>query len=435
MQNFKSLLFVVVSLAAITESCDKKPNASDLKVTGGQEDAPGEFASVLSLEHGGYVCTASVIGISGENMLLLTAAHCGTPHDTPLQKHTVGTRLTIGTATDLGNSIGEPNAEILDVSIPQSYFNIGKGALSDFYDPKAYQNAKDEIERENLTIDEESAFDIAVIAVAIFPNSPEFQKFQQLSVMELSNSPPRTGDNLTLVGFGNNDCVAKTGSGVRRYGYNRISTIRPDGGVISVVGTDGATGDQSTKNQASNSTFDSAATCGGDSGGPVFTQSQAGLKILGVVSSGHLAADGQKVTSLANINFRQNRSLIQDALDRLGSYQPTNQGYSDPANTANSDPVNGGSCYHELDDSVSICREYSPGNGTRDLRIAHDVCQNLGDRWTEGACNTSNRSRVFCAVQTETYQNEYREYMYPASTGGDLLRSTCNRDGERLVEY
>ena len=85
---------------------------------------------------------------------------------------------------------------------------------------------------------------------------------------------PKAGEKIAILGFGLNNLKNRTGSGVKREGFNTISEIKD--GMILFEGYDSSQ-DNSGENAASGS---------GDSGGPLFSIS--GNCIHGVTSGGYM---------------------------------------------------------------------------------------------------------------------------------------------------
>jgi V8-like Glu-specific endopeptidase len=379
------LHLTALALLTFLASCTQGANEADLKVAGGTEDSPGEFASVLSMDTNEGLCTASLLGISGRNLLLLTAAHCGlTEQDGHRQKYESGEPVVLGTETNQDSNLAV-NGEIIDVTVPPAYFNILGGNIADFYEPEEYKNAIDDKSRKGIISFELRPHDIALITVSILADSPNFERIKRLRLMKLAEVDAQPGQSIMFVGFGDSSCSKENsqGAGVRRYGYNRVAGTRPDGGIIYSEGN-GGSGQLFAETTAN---FDDASTCSGDSGSPVLMQTEGGQTTIGVVSGGYFTDDRRNVTMIANINFGQNRQLIQDALNQLGSL-PQSQNHSAPSGYEVGSDFGG--CYHNFDNGQSECFEYENGGSGRDLDAGRSFCQGRGDRWADGQCDANN---------------------------------------------
>jgi hypothetical protein len=197
---------------------DVRKGGSCFALVNGQLDVNGDYSSVVVLKNGRALCTGTFVS----DNTLLTAAHCVTP-----SAPGGGLRAVIN-----GRTI--PALQAILSPIPEG--------------------------RERAPKDD--------VAVIIFEDGTSDTWF------DLSRFPPKVGQRITVVGFGQTDFVGDNRSDEkRRYGENTISDL-PDGGATIKY--------ELTVNDDGSAIGSDVMTGRGDSGGPLFL----GNGLLGIVSRG-----------------------------------------------------------------------------------------------------------------------------------------------------
>jgi secreted trypsin-like serine protease len=254
----------LVTLALI--GCGDAPqNNSETKVTNGREVADSTYPSVVLLvfqsPEGQGICTGTFINDSQ----VISAGHCvdGLSTDAP---------EVVAVTKEIEN--GE-----------EKYYAIAK-AVS--YKRHPSYNIR-------LGV---SPYDLSVI---------DFPANSAPATSALIRQPPRTGDTLTIVGYGNNESSLDangeqtgSGAGTKRVGTNKVGSVT--GGFINFVGLAGADGVTAAGSFVSSGS--------GDSGGPLFVNGA----IAGITSGGGLRNDSDgtllSTSKYVDVNSRFSRSFL-----------------------------------------------------------------------------------------------------------------------------
>lgn len=201
-----------------TNNGDARPANSCFALVNGQLDVNGDYSAVVPLKNGRSLCTGTFVS----DNTLLTAAHCVTP-----SAEGGGLRTTI-------------NGRVV---VPL------KALLSPM--PNG--------------IEREPKDDVAVIV---------FEDGTSDTWFDLSRFPPKIGQRVTIVGFGQTDFVGDNRSDEkRRYGENTITDLPDKGATIKY---------ELSVNSDGSAIGSDVMTGRGDSGGPLFL----GNGLLGIVSRG-----------------------------------------------------------------------------------------------------------------------------------------------------
>jgi hypothetical protein len=201
-----------------TSTNDARSANSCFALVNGQLDVNGDYNAVVPLKNGRSLCTGTFVS----DNTLLTAAHCVTP-----------SAPGGGLKTLINGRVVVPL----------------KALLSPMPDGKEREPKDD-------------------VAVIVFEDGTSDTWF------ELSRFPPKIGQRVTIVGFGQTDFVGDNRSDEkRRYGENTISDLPDKGATIKY---------ELTVNNDGNAIGSDVMTGRGDSGGPLFL----GNGLLGIVSRG-----------------------------------------------------------------------------------------------------------------------------------------------------
>jgi V8-like Glu-specific endopeptidase len=242
--NMSAILSVLAWSAAL--ACTPRQTTTDLKITNGVLASDSDFPAVVQLTNtNNRSCTGTFISDS----LLVTAAHC----------------------------LGKPTNDST---------GIGEGGI--LYGSRPSVRAYTAVPYPGHKI---GPLDLAVI---------DFGQGAAPDVAGLATRQPNAGDGITIVGFGYNDTINKTGIGTKRVGYNTIGSV--DGGMIDFTGVA-----QTTSGTPDGS---NAASSNGDSGGPLFIDGNA---LAGTTSGGHVDASGNKVSEYVNLMSDASQALLQQA--------------------------------------------------------------------------------------------------------------------------
>lgn len=197
---------------------DARASNSCFALVNGQLDVNGDYSAVVPLKNGRSLCTGTFVS----DNTLLTAAHCVTP------------------SAPGGGLKTMVNGRVI---VPL------KALLSPMPEGKEREPKDD-------------------VAVIVFEDGTSDTWF------DLSRFPPKIGQRVTIVGFGQTDFVGDNRSDEkRRYGENTISDLPDKGATIKyelAVNSDGS------------AIGSDVMTGRGDSGGPLFL----GNGLLGIVSRG-----------------------------------------------------------------------------------------------------------------------------------------------------
>lgn len=222
--------------------------SSEFKVTNGKKINEQEFPAVAFLAsypvtESGFVSQGFCTGTFVNDHQLLTAAHC---------------------------------VEGLDPENPAMYY-VGKpeGSTKDLeYEPIA--QALSFVQHPNYSMRLEGGINQYDMAVVEFPvgTAP--------AVSQITNIKPKTGDDLTIVGYGDNRNFATysgefggSGSGIKRVGTNQVAFLESD--MIGFYGV--------TEENPELKVGEFSASGAGDSGGPLYIND----KLAGITSGGGLA--------------------------------------------------------------------------------------------------------------------------------------------------
>ncbi len=243
-------------------------SASESKVTNGREIDEATYPSVvllvMNLPEGQAICTGTFVNDSQ----VITAGHC---------------------------------VEGLTAAAPEMYVvskKIENGAEKFYAVAKAISYKRNPKYNISLGV---SPYDMSVVT---FPanSAPATSRF--------ATSAPRSGDSLTIVGYGNNvnsfdanGQLTGEGAGAKRFGSNTVGSVT--GGFINFDGIAEADGRTAGTLVSSGS---------GDSGGPLFVNG----KLAGITSGGGLrsSADGSyyATSKYVDVNSSISRSFLATAL-------------------------------------------------------------------------------------------------------------------------
>jgi hypothetical protein len=214
-----------------TNSCISSSENS-FSLVNGEIDAKDEYSPVLEIKSGLSVCTGTFVS----DNTLITAAHC--------------------------IKSGEPG-----------------GGIKALFKGKSLAPTKTFVPVVPIEEKREPKNDVAVV---VFANGTADEWFP------VSRVPPRVGQRITIVGFGQTDFVGNNASDEkRRFGYNTITEIT-DGGATIVY---------ELKVTCQGQALGKDAMAGrGDSGGPLFTKSG----LIGIISRGEIVS-GKLIEYDANL--------------------------------------------------------------------------------------------------------------------------------------
>lgn len=233
----------ILAATLCTWSCRAlSPATADIKVTNGIEGTP--TPDIRRLGTAGGICTGTFVAPS----TLLTAAHCVS-------------------AIDPGGGILVDGFKSLKAFVNPRFFALfdeaGPGAALAGTPGRGAAPVEPALNHEHY-----QTYDLAVV---VFPPDTATTLGVQ-AYRAVRTQPAAIGENIFVVGFGDNDWTTKTGSGVFRWGKNVVAQATPD-----ILVTKGR-----LKNAAVVDGTDANAGHG-DSGAPLVAQGQ---EILGTVSSG-----------------------------------------------------------------------------------------------------------------------------------------------------
>lgn len=201
-----------------TNTSDARASNTCFALVNGQLDVNGDYSAVVPLKNGRALCTGTFVS----DNTLLTAAHCVTP------------------SAPGGGLKTMVNGRVI---VPL------KALLSPMPEGKEREPKDD-------------------VAVIVFEDGTSDTWF------ELSRFPPKIGQRVTIVGFGQTDFVGDNRSDEkRRYGENTISDLPDKGATIKY---------ELSVNSDGSAIGSDVMTGRGDSGGPLFL----GNGLLGIVSRG-----------------------------------------------------------------------------------------------------------------------------------------------------
>ncbi len=267
-KSFLSLFASATLLAGFSIGCGQKASdqQSSVKVTNGASITESEYPSVVLLvsltPQGESICTGTFVNDSQ----VVTAAHCVEGLD--------AARPTIAYAKE-DKATGEIGLAAVALNfVRQPAYDFAEGV-----------NPKD-------------------IAVVNFPENTA------PATSPLATTTPLVGDEMTIVGFGNNENFYDTtgsqsgsGAGNKRVGKNQVGKITDDG-MIAFVGVPGAVPDLEAGELVGSGS--------GDSGGPLFVNGA----LAGVTSGGGLQ---ESEIGLLSISFYVdvNNQVVKPFLDSV----------------------------------------------------------------------------------------------------------------------
>lgn len=252
---------------------------SEPKVIGGREDLEYQLLpKTVGIDVNGGLCT----GVFISDRLLLTAAHCvgNQPFKVVSKLEPFASKPPVSTKI------------IMHPEYPKDALGYGK-----YYTD---------------------------VAVGIYPpgTAPENM------IAKLATVPPKAGDPVRFVGYGQYVYKGENGggAGVRRYGENKVAWV--DGSNKSIFKIEGIP----VAKGAPGEELD-AATAPGDSGGPLYNEAE---EVIGTVSNGVINKNGRKETFFANVTAPETRGFIDQQLKEHGGAPAAPR--SSPRNIPNPTP-------------------------------------------------------------------------------------------------
>jgi secreted trypsin-like serine protease len=246
---------LLVTSALVLGACGKKTDSSTVKITNGTEIPESTYPSVIwfyfDTDLGGAICTGTFV----TDQIVLTAAHCVSQ----------GNVAEDGAVTMSVSLLSKPTGADRPERIADSL---------EIYRNPAWDEAGQGVNNQDL-------------AVIYFPRGTA------PATSEISNTTPTVGDEIVLVGYGNNDNVVNEGAGTKRMGKNVL--ISQEEGFLVNQGTP-LPGDGSGEN----------STAGmGDSGGPMFQDGN----LIGTTSGGSVE-DGVSYVLYVDLSTDSSRAFL-----------------------------------------------------------------------------------------------------------------------------